>query len=293
MHKPFFSIVLPTFNRLYSLKKHILTSLNAQNFDDFELTVVDDGSYDGTNGYLLSKLFTLDYPKLSSRTVIIHNEQNLGLPAARNLATKNVKGEWIFMIEDDIELEGSDFLARAKVFIKELGTVYKIISPRIVGEKMVHYDDLFDGFCKMGIISKEIYLNTNYRNREYNSLSTHACSFINKEVFTLSNYPDLKGLAFREESDFYIKATNKGIKIAYLGDDLKIFHYSYESKTGGVRTKQNNAIKNIIQYDYIVYHYTYLKRNFNFPKIRILFFIFVFLSKQVSFIKKILVDISL
>ena len=127
----------------------------------------------------------------------------------------------------------------------------------------------------------------------------HACSFINKEVFTLSNYPDLNGLAYREESDFYIKATNKGIKIAYLGDDLKIFHYSYESKTGGVRTKQNNAIKNIIQYYYIVYHYTYLKRNFNFHKIRILFFIFVFLSKQVSFyfklsfINKILVDISL
>jgi glycosyltransferase involved in cell wall biosynthesis len=295
MHKPFFSIVLPTYNRLYSLKKNILTSLNAQNFDDFELTVVDDGSTDGTNGYFLSKLFTLDYPKLSSRTVLIHNEQNLGSPAARNLATKNVKGEWIFMVEDDIELEGSDFLARAKVFIKELGTIYKIISPRIVEKEGGHYNDLFDGFCKMGIISKEIYLNTNYRNREYNSLSTHACSFINKEVFTLSNYPDLNGMAYREESDFYIKATNKGIKIAYLGDDLKIFHY--QSKIGGQRAKQNNAIKK--QYEYIVYHYTYLKRNFDFPKIRILFFIFVFLSKQVSlyfklsFIKKILVDISL
>ena len=62
--------------------------------------------------------------------------------------------------------------------------------------------------------------------REYNSLSMHACSFINKEVFTLSNYPDLNGLAYREESDFYIKATNKGIKIAYLGGDIKIFHYN-------------------------------------------------------------------
>lgn len=125
----------------------------------------------------------------------------------------------------------------------------------------------------------------------------HACSFINKEVFTLSNYPDLNGLAYREESDFYIKATNKGIKIAYLGDDIKIFHYNYESKIGEVRTKQNNAIKK--QYEYIVYHYTYLKLNFIFPKIRILFFIFVFLSKQVSFyfelsfINKILVDIRL
>lgn len=297
MNKPFFSIILPTYNRLYSLKRFILPSLNAQNFNDFELVVVDDGSTDGTREYFNSKLFDLEFPRLVSKLKYLNNEKNLGSPASRNLAIKNSSAEWIFMVEDDIEIEESDFLERAKLFVKEFEHEYKIISPRRIERRRYDYDDLFAGFCKIGNLSKEIYLNTAYKMREYNSFQTHACSFIHKDVFTLSNYPDLAGMAFREESEFYAQAINKGIKIVYLGDDLSIVHRTDKSKTGGQRGKHKTFIKRNLEC--IFYHFTYLKRNYDYPKIRIFFFIFEFISTRVSyylkltFVKKILVRISL
>lgn len=45
--KPFFNIVIPTYNRA-ALIGMTLKSVLAQNFDDFELLVVDDGSKDNT-----------------------------------------------------------------------------------------------------------------------------------------------------------------------------------------------------------------------------------------------------
>jgi glycosyltransferase involved in cell wall biosynthesis len=46
---PYFSIIVPTFNRASKLQR-LLTSVLEQSFSDFELIVVDDGSTDNTSG---------------------------------------------------------------------------------------------------------------------------------------------------------------------------------------------------------------------------------------------------
>lgn len=47
MKKPFFSVVIPTYNRSSTLKCAI-ESVFLQNFDDLEIIVVDDASPDDT-----------------------------------------------------------------------------------------------------------------------------------------------------------------------------------------------------------------------------------------------------
>jgi glycosyltransferase involved in cell wall biosynthesis len=42
MEKKYLSIILPTYNRLYSIKEIFLPSLEKQTFLDYELVVVDD-----------------------------------------------------------------------------------------------------------------------------------------------------------------------------------------------------------------------------------------------------------
>jgi len=92
------SVVIPTYNRLSSLKKCLLSVLE-NDYPDFEITIVDDFSTDGTREYL-EKL------KVQSQKLkVILNEKNLGASASRNKGIRTAKGEWVAFIDDDCQAE--------------------------------------------------------------------------------------------------------------------------------------------------------------------------------------------
>ena len=94
--KPFFSIVIPLYNK----EKHILDTINTvlgQSFQDFEIVVVNDGSKD--NGPEIVSNIS------DSRIRIIHQE-NAGVSSARNVGIKESTGEYIALLDaDDLWLE--------------------------------------------------------------------------------------------------------------------------------------------------------------------------------------------
>jgi glycosyltransferase involved in cell wall biosynthesis len=236
--KPYFSIILPTFNRLYSIKSVFLPSLESQEYSNYELIIVDDGSSDGTEKFFQGEEFILAYPKIQNRTKFVKNASNKGLPTSRNIGFENSRGKWIFMVEDDLILE-RDFLKKAENLIKRYADTFKIISPMRVESTRGYYTDCFDGFIKIGKFSGEIYVNPNYKNIQANIPSTHACSIIHNSILKTYKYAENQGLAFREESDFYFNITSSSSeKIIYLGELLKTTHKNNISLEGG--TRQNN-----------------------------------------------------
>jgi glycosyltransferase involved in cell wall biosynthesis len=92
---PTFSVVIPTHNRAASLARAV-RSVTAQNFDDYQVIVVDDGSSDSSAAYLA----TLPPPRHS----IFRNERSQGVSAARNRGAAAASGEWIVFLDDDDEL---------------------------------------------------------------------------------------------------------------------------------------------------------------------------------------------
>ncbi|MCX8124376.1 MAG: glycosyltransferase [Spirochaetes bacterium] len=91
---PFFSVVIPTYNRAHCITR-ALDSVLCQIFTDFECIVVDDGSMDNTSR-LLSP-----YEKKIQYCYIQHS----GVSKARNVGITNAKGEWIaFLDSDDVWL---------------------------------------------------------------------------------------------------------------------------------------------------------------------------------------------
>jgi glycosyltransferase involved in cell wall biosynthesis len=90
MKTPLISVIIPTYNRARLLKETI-DSVLKQNFQNFELIVVDDGSTDNT-GEILS-----DYKD----HIQVLAQKNKGVSAARNLGISKAKGEFIAFLDSD------------------------------------------------------------------------------------------------------------------------------------------------------------------------------------------------
>lgn len=93
----------------YNEERHIgrcLESLIGQDFDDFEVLVVDDGSSDGT--FRLAKGYADRFP---DRVRVVRMERNMGLGNARNIGAVYARGEVVVFLDADMEFP-RDFLGK-------------------------------------------------------------------------------------------------------------------------------------------------------------------------------------
>lgn len=94
MDKPFFTVVIPTYNRALLLKRAVNSVIN-QSFHDFEILVIDDYSTDETMKTVIS---ISDH-----RIKYILNNRSKGACGARNTGIFDAKGEWVAFLDDDDE----------------------------------------------------------------------------------------------------------------------------------------------------------------------------------------------
>ena len=86
------SIVVPVYN----VEKYIvrcISSLISQDYDDYEIIIVNDGTPDNSIEVLTSKIS-------DERITIIHQE-NGGLSSARNVGMHHANGEYIWFVDSD------------------------------------------------------------------------------------------------------------------------------------------------------------------------------------------------
>ena len=91
-----FSVIVPIHNVKLFIHKCI-DSVLSQNFDDYEVLLVDDGSTDG------SADICDEYSQKDIRVSVIHKE-NGGLSDARNAGINISQGEYIFFLDSDDEI---------------------------------------------------------------------------------------------------------------------------------------------------------------------------------------------
>ena len=95
-----FSVVIPTYNRLATLRQ-TLAALVAQDYAEYEIIVVDDGSTDGTDAMIAAEF----------RMVRYLQQANRGPAAARNAGIRAAQGEVIAFTDDDC-IPPHDWLTR-------------------------------------------------------------------------------------------------------------------------------------------------------------------------------------
>ncbi|WP_318529556.1 glycosyltransferase family 2 protein [Campylobacter sp. CNRCH_2015_0814] len=130
------SIILPTYN----VEKYIARALESctnQTFKDIEIIVVDDVGNDKSID------IAKEYASKDNRIKIIHNEENLGTFASRNIGVLNSSSPYIMFLDPDDYLE----LNACEECINALNKEKNI--------DLIWFNFLYD---KQGIISKDNFL---------------------------------------------------------------------------------------------------------------------------------------
>ncbi|HEX7153264.1 MAG TPA: glycosyltransferase family 2 protein [Thermoanaerobaculia bacterium] len=92
---PFFSVIIPMYNRA-TLVGRAIDSVLAQDFEDFEVVVVDDGSTDDSAEAV--RRYT------DARVRLILSDRNRGRCPARNRGMEHARGAWFIFLDSDDEL---------------------------------------------------------------------------------------------------------------------------------------------------------------------------------------------
>lgn len=104
----FFSVVIPTYNRLPILEK-CLRALRDQSLaadHDYEVVVIDDGSTDGTVAWI--QAHQAEFPQVK-----LFCQDHLGAAAARNLGVERAMGDTIVFIDSDLVVTAEFLQAHA------------------------------------------------------------------------------------------------------------------------------------------------------------------------------------
>lgn len=197
---PFFSVIIPLFNKENYVENALKSILN-QTFSDFEIIIINDCSTDNSVTKIQSYL--------SEKVRLIVHEKNKGLSATRNTGIANAKSDYITYLDAD-DLWKPTFLEtiyrlissfpEAKIFGTNYEEVYgeKVLKPHNGSENL---ETNFEGLIN--------FFKINLKQGIYN----HGCVCFHKSVFEKVGYYDEK-INFSEDLDFNVRA-NLHFKLAY------------------------------------------------------------------------------
>lgn len=102
MHKSSISFVIPAFNEQGNIKKITENAYNflSNNFSNFEIIIVDDGSLDNTQA-LCHELME----KLKDKLVVLRHEKNRGYGAALRTGLSSAKYDLVFYTDADNQFD--------------------------------------------------------------------------------------------------------------------------------------------------------------------------------------------
>lgn len=143
-----FSVVIPLYNKEYSIKGTLETVLN-QTYKNFEIIIVDDGSTDNSlilikNGYV---------EEIESKQVILHSSSNQGVSAARNKGVSLTTSDYVCFLDADDEWK-PDFLENLRKLVLRFpyAGLYCLQHQTVYNNEIVKKNKVLYPECYFGIV---------------------------------------------------------------------------------------------------------------------------------------------
>lgn len=245
---PFFSVVIPLYNKQNYIENTIQSVLNQQ-FKSFELIIVDDCSTD--NSRLILNKFN------DPRIIIISHTKNKGLSATRNSGIKNATTNYIAFLDAD-DLWKSNFLDEIYILIHKYprASIFATNYEEILHQYMaILPSNGAENLDEISIISN--YFETCLKQPLY--CPSSMC--VKKEVFENIGLFD-ENITYGEDVDFNIRA-NLFYHLAYSKNAL----VQYITESENQITRSNFSSKKITDLDfYEKYDYPGLKKFLDFQR---------------------------
>lgn len=268
---PKFSVILPIYNVELYIEQALL-SLQNQTYSDFEALCVDDCGTDN------SMKIVERFARNDDRFKIIRYEQNKGPSYARNIAMKEMQGEYLFFLDPD------DFISPE--------AFEKILSKFEITNADSIWFDFFVFEQNKGIkgIKNAIYTNSNDIYNLTPKNFAECPQYIWNKAYRISKIRQLNvefpvGL-FYQDTEFYFKIFTNITTIGYINEPL----YCYRVREGStVTSSQSGKLKRINDLFIIInnlYKYAKEKNIYNDYKLFFLKMLAQYLNWQRNDIQK-------
>lgn len=206
------SIIIPTYNSSKYIKE-CLDSINIQNYDNYEVIIVDDGSIDGTVDIIN------EYVSLNNRFKLFIKE-NGGVSSARNYGLTKVTGDYILFVDSDDYLNDENVL--------------DLLINNIKGFDVIRFNNYFNNNEITHINSLNLkdeydnsvdFINDTLTNNK--AYSWYLWQYLyKKELWNDIRFPE--GKIFEDTSTIY-KVLLKSNNIKVINEGLYVYRYNNES----------------------------------------------------------------
>ncbi len=198
-----------------SLLTECLVGINRQTYKKFSITVVDNGSNDGSVDYI-----KCNFPNVN----IIGLTKNFGFSTANNIALKNVQTEFVALLNNDA-VPHPEWLENNVTALEENSEA------GFVASKMLFYDDpktidrVGDAYTKAGTASLRGRgkLSDQYKNPEWIFGACAGAAIYRTSMIEDIGFFDEDFFLINEDVDLSFRAQLRGYKCLYVPDAI-VYH---------------------------------------------------------------------
>lgn len=206
----YFSIIIPCFE-VAAFIDETITSVLKQDYRNYELILVDDGSKDETPK-------KMEFYRKDKRVRVVSNLKNSGVSFTRNKGIEIARGDFLLFLDAD-DLIRPGLLFHLDMFIKENPEV-DLISFGYTIEKNQKYEHLGNQKYNDNIFSSNQFLKL-YLSRK---IRQHLCSLaVSTNLIRKSGIRFDENTFAGEDQEFQIRAMNQAGRVGYLSQEY--FNY--------------------------------------------------------------------
>jgi len=217
---PLVSILVLNRNGKELLEICVPSILN-QNYKNIEIIVIDNGSNDGSIKYLKNR-----FPQVK----IIENKKDIGFSAANNAGIKESKGEYIFILNNDTEMDKNCVSSLVNIAEDEEYSKVGMFSPKILSYfdrnvfdnvgHLIYKDGLNRG---RGKLEKD---DQQYDKIEEICFPSGCAAFYRKKVFNEIGLLDEDFHYYGDDTDLGLRARMAGWISMYIPEAIVYHMYS-------------------------------------------------------------------